>query len=158
MRGLKSLAMRGITFPIRQTFKGPAMPQSIFVNIPVSDIPRSRAFYQALGFAINERFSDATAACVVVSDTIYFMILNHDRFRGFATLPLADTTKSTSVLIALSRDDRAGVDAITEAALKAGGSEPKPASDLGFMYNRTFMDPDGNVFEPMWMDPAAVNG
>ena len=134
------------------------MPQLIFVNIPVSDIRRSRAFYQALGFTINEKFSDATTACVVVSDTIYFMILNHDRFRDFATLPLADTTKTTSVLIALSRDDRAGVDAITEAALKAGGSEPKVASDLGFMYNRTFMDPDGNVFEPMWMDPAAVNG
>lgn len=134
------------------------MPKLIFVNIPVTDIARSRAFYQALGFTINEQFSDATAACVVVSETIYFMILNHERFQGFATKPLADPATSTAVLIALSEDSRAGVDAITEAALAAGGAEPKPAQDMGFMYSRTFHDPDGNVFEPMWMDPAAVNG
>ena len=134
------------------------MPQMIFVNIPVTDIPRARAFYQALGFTINEQFSDATAACVVVSDTIFFMILNHAKFAAFATKPLGDPAKTTSVMIALSRDSRAEVDAITEAALKAGGIEPKPAADLGFMYNRTFHDPDGNVFEPMWMDPAAIAG
>ena len=134
------------------------MPKLIFVNIPVTDIARSRAFYQALGFTINEQFSDPTAACVVVSDTIFFMILNHERFQGFATKPLADPASSTAVLIALSEDSRAGVDAITEAALAAGGTEPKPAQDMGFMYSRTFHDPDGNVFEPMWMDPAAVTG
>ena len=134
------------------------MPQMIFVNIPVTDIPRARAFYQALGFTINEQFSDATAACVVVSDTIFFMILNHAKFAEFATKPLGDPAKTTSVMIALSRDSRAEVDAITEAALKAGGIEPKPTADLGFMYNRTFHDPDGNVFEPMWMDPAAIAG
>jgi uncharacterized protein len=134
------------------------MPQMIFVNIPVTDIPRSRKFFEALGYKINEQFSDPTAACVVLSDTIYFMILNHDRFQGFATKPLADPAKTTSVMIALSQDSRAAVDAITEAALKAGGFEPKLASDLGFMYGRTFHDPDGNVFEPTWMDPAAVQG
>lgn len=134
------------------------MPQMIFVNIPVTDIPRARAFYQALGFTINERFSDATAACVVVSEAIYFMILNRAKFAEFATKPLGDPAKTTAVLFALSRDSRAEVDAMTEAALKAGGVEPKPASDLGFMYNRTFHDLDGNVFEPMWMDPAAVAG
>ncbi len=134
------------------------MPQLIFVNIPVSDVARSRKFYEALGYKINEQFSDPTAACVVVSDIIYFMILNHERFQGFATKPLADPAKSTAVMIALSQDSRAAVDAITEAALKAGGSEPKPAQDLGFMYNRVFEDPDGNVFEPMWMDPAAIQG
>ena len=134
------------------------MPPMIFVNIPVTDIPRARRFYQALGFTINEQFSDPTAACVVVSEAIYFMILNHAKFAEFATKPLGDPAKATSVMIALSQDSRAAVDAMTEAALKAGGVEPKPASDLGFMYNRMFHDPDGNVFEPMWMDPAAVAG
>lgn len=132
------------------------MPQMIFVNLPVTDVARSRKFFEALGYKINEQFSDPTAACVVVSDAIYFMILNHERFQGFATKPLADPATTTAVMIALSQDSRAAVDTITEAALKAGGSEPKPAQDMGFMYNRTFHDPDGNVFEPMWMDPAAV--
>ena len=134
------------------------MPQMIFVNIPVSDVARSRKFYEALGYKINEQFSDPTAACVVVSDAIFFMILNHEKFASFATKPLADPAKTTAVMVALSQDSRAAVDKITEAALKAGGSEPKPAQDMGFMYNRTFHDPDGNVFEPMWMDPAAVQG
>ena len=134
------------------------MPQMIFVNIPVTDVARSRKFYEALGYKINEQFSDATAACIVVSDAIYFMILNHEKFASFATKPLADPAKTTSVMVALSQDSRAAVDKITEAALKAGGTEPKAAQDLGFMYNRTFHDPDGNVFEPMWMDPAAVQG
>ena len=134
------------------------MPQMIFVNIPVTDVARSRKFYEALGYKINEQFSDATAACVVVSDAIYYMILNHEKFASFATKPLADPAKTTSVMVALSQDSRAAVDTITEAALKAGGTEPKPAQDMGFMYNRTFHDPDGNVFEPMWMDPGAVQG
>jgi predicted lactoylglutathione lyase len=134
------------------------MPQMIFVNFPVTDVARSRRFYEALGYTINEQFSDATAASVVVSDTIYFMILNHERFQGFATKPMANPATSTGVMLALSQDSRAAVDAITEAALKAGGSEPKPAQDMGFMYLRTFQDPDGNVFEPFWMDPSNVQG
>ena len=134
------------------------MPQMIFVNLPVTDVARSRTFYEGLGFTINEKFSDATAACVVLSDTIYFMILNHERFQGFASKPLADPEKSTAVMIALSQDSRTAVDAFTVAALKAGGAEPKPAQDLGFMYSRTFHDPDGNVIEPFWMDPAAFQG
>jgi predicted lactoylglutathione lyase len=134
------------------------MPQMIFVNFPVTDVARSRRFYEALGYTINEQFSDATAASVVVSGTIYFMILNHERFQGFATKPMANPATSTGVMLALSQDSRAAVDAITEAALKAGGSEPKPAQDMGFMYLRTFQDPDGNVFEPFWMDPSNVQG
>lgn len=134
------------------------MPQMIFVNLPVTDVAASRIFYQALGYSINEKFSDPTSACVVVSDTIYFMILNHDRFAGFATKPLADPATSTAVMIALSQDSRAAVDALTEAALKAGGVEPKPASDMGFMYGRSFCDLDGNVLESFWMDPAAAQG
>ena len=134
------------------------MTQMIFVNIPVTDVAASRKFFQALGYTINEKFSDPTAACVVVSEAIYFMILNHERFQSFATKPLADPAKSTAVMIALSHDSRAAVDAFAEAALKAGGSEPKPAQDMGFMYSRTIQDPDGNVLEPMWMDPAAAQG
>lgn len=134
------------------------MPQMIFVNIPVTDVARSRKFFEAVGYKINEQFSDTTAACVVVSDTIYFMILNHERFQGFATKPLADPATSTAVMVALSQDDRAAVDRVLAAALAAGGSEPKEATDMGFMYNRVFHDPDGNVFEAFWMDPGAVQG
>lgn len=134
------------------------MPQMVFVNLPVTDVARSRGFYEALGFSINDKFSDASSACVVVSDTIYFMILNHTKFASFATKPLADPAKTTAVMVALSQDSREAVDAITTAALKAGGAEPKPAMDMGFMYGRTFHDPDGNVLEAFWMDPAAVNG
>ena len=134
------------------------MPQMIFVNLPVTDVAASRKFYQALGYTINEQFSDETAASVVVSDTIYFMILNHQRFQGFATKPLADPATGTGVIVALSHDSRTAVDAIVEAALAAGGTEPKPAQDLGFMYSRTFHDLDGNVLEGFWMDPATVQG
>lgn len=130
------------------------MTQMIFVNIPVSDIPRSRAFFQALGFPIKEQFSDETAACVVISEVIFLMILNHARFDGFSTLPRAETAKVTAAMIALAQPDRAGVDRMAEAALAHGGREPKPADDHGFMYTRTFMDPDGNVFEPFWMAPT----
>lgn len=134
------------------------MPKMIFVNLPVSNIPNSRKFYESLGYTINEQFSGEGAACVVVSEAIYFMILNHESFQGFSPLPITDTRKSTACLIALSQEDRANVDRIAQAALANGGSEPLPARDMGFMYSRTIMDPDGNVFEPMWMDPAAVNG
>lgn len=132
------------------------MPRMIFVNIPVSDLERSKAFYQAIGFSLNPNFTDETACCVVISDTIFLMILTHDRFQGFAPLPRADTSRTTAALLALSCDDRAAVDAMMAAALAGGGREPKPATDLGFMYTRTFQDPDGNVFEPFWMDPRAV--
>ena len=134
------------------------MSKMIFVNLPVTDEARARKFYQALGYTINEQFSDETAACVVVSDAIFFMILNHDRFQGFASKPMADPATSTAVMIALNQDSREAVDAFVAAALGAGGSEPKPAQDLGFMYNRTFNDPDGNVLEAFWMDPGTVQG
>ena len=132
------------------------MPQMIFVNLPVSNLEHSKAFYTALGFSINPQFSDDTAACVVISDTIFLMILTYPKFDSFLTKPRADTANTTSALIALNRDSRADVDTMTEAALKAGGSEPKPAAHHGFMYTRTFQDPDGNVFEPLWMDPSFI--
>lgn len=134
------------------------MTRMIFVNLPVSDLDRSKHFYEALGFRINPQFSDDTAACVVISDTIYLMILTRERFKGFAPLPVAETSETTAALIALTQDSKADVDRMTAAAIAAGGHEPKAATDLGFMYTRTFLDPDGNVFEPVWMDPAAVGG
>jgi hypothetical protein len=132
------------------------MPQMIFVNLPVADVARARAFYEGVGFAINPKFSDAKANCVVVSETIYLMTLQTGFFASFAPVPVADPRESAGALIALSRESRAAVDAFVEAALAHGGSEPKPPSDLGFMYQRTVADPDGNLFEPFWMDPAAV--
>jgi predicted lactoylglutathione lyase len=135
---------------------GDAMPRMIFVTLPVTDMPRSRAFYEGLGFGINPAFSDDTSACVVVSDTIYFMITTHEKFKAISPKPLILPSTGTMSLIALSCDSRAEVDALTAAALKSGGKEVHEAEDLGFMYSRAFEDPDGNGFGPFWMDPAAA--
>jgi uncharacterized protein len=132
------------------------MSQMIFVNLPVTDLPAARRFYEGLGYTINERFSDTTGACVVISQAIYLMILTRERFAGFATLPVGDPKQTCAVLTALSLDSKAEVDRFAQAALAHGGSEPKPTTDLGFMYQRTIADPDGNTFEPFWMDPAAM--
>ena len=134
------------------------MSQMMFVNIPVTDLPRARAFYVGLGFSINEMFSDDTAACVVISEANYLMILTREKFASFSTLPVGDPSRTCAVLIALALDDKPAVDRFAAAALAHGGSEPKPVSDLGFMYQRTIADPDGNTFEPFWMDPAAAGG
>lgn len=130
----------------------------IFVNLVVADVAKSRAFYEALGFTINEQFSNQDAACVVMSDSIYVMILARPFFQTFTNHPLGEPLKSVSAIYALSCADRAGVDVMMAAALRAGGTEPMPPRDIGFMYNRMFADLDGHVFEPMWMDMAAVNG
>lgn len=134
------------------------MRGQIFVNLPVADVAKSRHFYQALGFSINEQFSNQDAACVVVSDQIYIMILQRDYFQTFTALPVGAPAQSVSSLFALSCDQRGAVDAITTAALAAGGGEPMPVRDLGFIYSRAFTELDGQVFEPFWMDPAAANG
>ena len=135
------------------------MSRMIFVNLPVADLARSIAFYEALGATRNPQFSDDTAACMVFSDTIYVMILTHAKFAAFTPKAIADSRATTEVLIALSADSRAAVDAMVDAAAKAGGSaDPVPAQDHGFMYNRSFEDPDGHIWEPVWMDPAAVAG
>jgi uncharacterized protein len=132
------------------------MAAMIFVNLAVRDVAKSRAFYQALGFEINEQFSNDEAACVVLSESIYVMILARPFFQTFTKLPLGAADATICAIYALSCADRAGVDQMMRAALAAGGTEPMPARDLGFMYNRMFADLDGHVFEPMWMDPAMV--
>lgn len=133
------------------------MTQMIFVNLPVTDLTRSKAFYEALGFSINEKFSNDVAACVVLSDTIYLMILTHPFFEGFAPRPIADSTKSTGAIFAISCADRHAVDKMMEAVVANGGHDNDKVQDMdGFMYSRSFCDPDGHVFEPMWMNPEAT--
>ena len=132
------------------------MPKMIFVNLPVTDLARSEAFYTAIGCTKDPRFSNEQAAMMVWSDTISFMLLTHDFYRTFTSRQIADAHETSQVLIALSFDSRAEVDAVTEAALAAGGREHHGPEDLGFMYSRAFEDPDGHGFGPLWMDVAAA--
>ena len=132
------------------------MPQ-MFVNLPVTDLERSKAFYTALGFTINPAFTDHNAACVVVDDGHnYFMLLVREFFQTFTTLPLGDPAVNPSVATAIFLDSRDDVDKAIADGLAAGGAEPHPASDYGFMYQRTVTDPDGNILEFGWMDPVAA--
>jgi hypothetical protein len=128
----------------------------IFVNLPVTDLKASIAFYTALGFEQNPHFSDDTAACMVWSETINAMLLTHDKWRTFTKRPIAPAT-SSEVMLALSCDGRDAVDSMSEAAAAHGGkADVNPVQDLGFMYNRNLLDPDGHVWEAMWMDPSAI--
>jgi predicted lactoylglutathione lyase len=128
------------------------MANMIFVNLPVRDLKASMAYYRALGFDHNPQFTDETAACIVVSDTIFVMLLSHDKFREFSGTPIPDARSEIGALYALSRDSREAVDTIAEAALKAGGREQRAATDYGFMYGRAIADLDGHVWEYTWMD------
>lgn len=132
------------------------MATNIFVNLPVRDLEASKRFFGALGFAFNPQFTDETAAALVVDKGIYFMLLTHAKFKDFISLPLSDAKKETQALYAISRESRAEVDKVVDAALKAGGSEPRPAQELGFMYSRAFADLDGHIWEFVWMDPSFV--
>ena len=130
---------------------------AMFVNLPVTDLERAKAFYTALGFTLNPQFTDHNAACVVVEDGhSYFMILVREFFQTFTDLPIGDPKVNPSVSTAIFLDSRDEVDAATAKGLAAGGAEARPASDYGFMYQRQLTDPDGNVLEFGWMDPAAA--
>jgi len=132
------------------------MPQMIFVNLPVADLAKAKAFYEAIG-AVNEpKFTNEQAACMVISDTIFVMLLTHPFFQGFTSKKIADARETCSVLLCISRDSRPAVDTIAEQAIAAGGRETRHAQDMGMMYSRSFEDPDGHIWEPMWMDPAAA--
>jgi hypothetical protein len=129
----------------------------IFVNLPVSDLARSNAFYQAIGAVKNEQFSDNTASCMVFSDTIHAMLLTHDKYRHFTTKKIADARTTSEVLICLSADSRQDVDVMIGKAKAAGSNlDPTPQQDFGFMYGRSFEDPDGHIWEVMWMDVEAA--
>jgi uncharacterized protein len=143
-----------------ETVGDAGVPKMIFVNLPVSDVERSVAFYQVLGFTRDARFSQAGAAASMTwSDTITLMILSHDFYRGF--LPtgktIADTHATSAALLCLSFDSREAVDAVTQAAAAAGGrADVRAPQDMGFMYSRAFEDPDGHTYEPMYMDLEAA--
>jgi uncharacterized protein len=133
------------------------MPKMIFVNLPVSDLGRATAFYQAIGAARNDQFSDHTASCMVFSDTIHAMLLTHEKFRQFTPKKIADAKTSSEVLVCVSADSRDAVDDIVGRAKHAGGAaDPGPKQDFGFMYGRSFEDPDGHIWEVMWMDVEAA--
>jgi predicted lactoylglutathione lyase len=133
------------------------MPKMIFINLPVADLARSIAFYEAVGATKNEMFSDETAACMVVSDVIHVMLLTHDKWKGFTDRAIPDAHASAQVLLCLSEDRREAVDAIVNKAAGAGGkADPNATQDYGFMYGRSYADPDGHIWETMWMDPAAL--
>jgi uncharacterized protein len=132
------------------------MSRMIFVNLPVADLDAAKAFYEAIGAVNNPQFTDETGACMVFSDTIYVMLLTHEKFAQFTPKPIADAHATSEVLIALSCDSRESVDEMLGKALAAGGREPRPAQDHGFMYGRSLEDPDGHIWEPYWMDMAAA--
>jgi uncharacterized protein len=127
-----------------------------FINLPVTDLTATVKFYGALGFAFNPQFTDETAACLILNDTCFAMLLTHDKFKSFTHAPIPDPKQTTGVLTALSLENREAVDAIATAALAAGGSEPRPANDYGFMYQRTIADPDGNRWEPFYFDMSKM--
>ena len=132
------------------------MTKMIFVNLPVTDLPRARAFYEALGFVNNPQFSDDTAAAMVWSEAINVMLLTHAKWRSFTSRPIPAATTS-EVMLAISCDSRTAVDGMNDAAARHGGTaDINPKQDLGFMYNRSLADPDGHVWESMWMDPSAI--
>ena len=133
------------------------MSRMIFVNLPVTDLERSRGFLEALG-AVNEpRFTDDTAACMTLSDSIHVMLLTHDKFSQFTPRPIADANTASEVLLCLSADSRETVDAAVQRAVNAGGTaDPSAKQDYGVMYGRSVADPDGHIWEIMWMDSAAA--
>jgi len=134
------------------------MSRMIFINLPVTDLDRSKAFYAALGAQNEPKFSNESAAMMKFSDDIAVMLLNHDFYRTFTGKPIADAHATSQVLLCVSCDGRAEVDRMVEAAAAHGGqADPGPKQEMGdFMYGRSFADPDGHHWEPMWMDPAAA--
>ncbi|MFG2328518.1 VOC family protein [Streptomyces sp. NPDC048604] len=136
------------------------MTQMIFVNLPVKDLDASKAFWSKVGYSFNPQFTDETAACMVISDTIFAMLLTEAKFKEF-TKPgkeIADASKTSEVLVALSAESRAKVDELVDGALAAGATDAKEPMDYGTMYGRSFTDLDGHHWEVMWMDPAVVEG
>lgn len=132
------------------------MSTMLFVNVPVADLQASMAYYKAQGFDHNPQFTDDTAACIVISDTIYVMVLTHEKFAQFSSKPIPDSKSQTSALYALSRDSREAVDQIAEAGIKAGGTETRDVMDYGFMYSRAVADLDGHTWEYVWMDMSQM--
>ena len=133
------------------------MAKMIFVNLPVRDLKASTAFYVALGGKLNPQFSGDQSSCMMLSDTIVVMLLTHEHYRQFTKRPIGDARRESQALIALGADSRDDVNATLERSSSAGGrADPNPPQDHGFMFGRSVEDPDGNVWEIMWMDAAAL--
>jgi uncharacterized protein len=133
------------------------MAKQIFVNLQVRDLPKAKAFYEAIGAVNNPQFSDETAACMVLSDTIFVMLLTHAKWASFTKKPISDARQASEVMLALSADDRPAVDAMVSAAGAQGGkADVNPTQDLGFMYGRSFEDLDGHVWETFHMDMSRM--
>ena len=132
------------------------MATKIFVNLPVKDLKRSMAFYAALGFANNPQFTDDTAACMVVSEEIYVMVLTHEKFKQFTPKAICDAKISSEVLVCLSCESKQQVIDQVRKATAAGGSTYADPKDYGFMFQHGFQDPDGHIWELIWMDPSAI--
>lgn len=132
------------------------MISKIFVNLPVRDLDKSMAFFKAIGFSFNPQFTDKTAACMVMSDDIYAMLLTYNKVKEFSKKEIADAHKTIEVLTALAVENKAKVHQLADNALKAGAKETYPPKDYGFMFARSFEDPDGHIWEVFWMDQAHV--
>ena len=135
------------------------MDKMIFVNLPVADLPASRRFYEAIGFTNNAQFTNEQAAAMVWSGTIMVMLLTHDFWKTFTSKTIPEAKQAAQVMLCVSMEGREAVDRIVDAAVGAGGNaDPTPKQDMGFMYGRSFEDPDGHIWEPMWMDPKVAAG
>jgi len=132
------------------------MKRQIYVNLPIKNMERSQAFFASLGFSFNPQFTNEQGACMVVADDIYVMLLVEPFFQTFTAKPVADATKSTEVLVCLSCESRAEVDALVAKARAAGGTVPRAPQDHGFMYGHGFDDLDGHTWELVYMDPSAA--
>jgi len=132
------------------------MSRLLFLNLPVADLGASRTFFAALGFDFNEKFCDEGAACMVVSDQAYVMFLQRERFAEFVAKPLADAGETAALTTCVSAASREEVDSLADAAGAAGAGDAKGPRDYGFMYQRSFYDLDGHLWEIAWMDPVAV--
>lgn len=132
------------------------MTTKIFVNLPVRDLPKSMSFFGALGYKFNPKFTDDTAACMVISENIYAMLLTHAKFSEFTPKPICDATQSTEVLICLSCDSRDHVQELVGKALAAGGTQYAESKDYGFMFQHGFQDLDGHIWELFHMEQGVV--
>ncbi len=132
------------------------MSRLLFLNLPVADLAASRDFFAELGFDFNEKFCDEGAACMVVYERAFVMLLQRERFAEFVTKPVADAAAATALTACVSAESRDEVDSLAEAATAAGASPAKDPQDYGFMYQRSFHDLDGHLWEIAWMDPVAV--
>jgi predicted lactoylglutathione lyase len=159
-RRTASKPARSTTQSVTVSQKRPARPPStgpkMFVNFPVRDLKRSMDFFKKLGYTFNPQFTSADAACMVIGEDNFAMLLTEKFFKTFTTKAIADATKSVEALVALSCDDRKAVDDIVRKALSAGGHRYREPQDQGFMYSWGFEDPDGHIWEYFWMDPAAL--